>query len=122
MVSPYFKFNTVSTVLFRKYEGSNVTVTNFMSKLSMFVLIKSTMNLANGNTGHAQIIGIILCRFPNCPIIYPVVPVYYCTGHPSNTISFVFFKFYIGSQSFTSELLDHCGFVDPQGCSWCNTP
>ena len=34
--------------------------------------------------GHTQGIGIILFHFPNCFIIYPVVPVYYCPGHPSN--------------------------------------
>ena len=39
-----------------------------------------TAKLANGNTGHAQVIGIILCHFPNCLIIYPVGPVYYCPG------------------------------------------
>ena len=30
---------------------------------------------------HSQGIWIILCHFTNCPIIYPVVPVYYCPGH-----------------------------------------
>ena len=52
----------------------------------MFVPTKATDKLANGNTGHAQEIGIILCHFPKCPIIYPVVQIYYFPGHPSNTI------------------------------------
>ena len=47
-------------------------------------------------TGHAQWIGIILCRFPNCSIIYPVGPIYYCPGHPFNTISTGDLKFHIG--------------------------
>ena len=84
----------------------------------MFVPTKATVKLANGNTGHAQGIGIILCRFPNCSIIYPVGPVYHCPGHPSNTISSDALKFYIGSKKVTSETLEHCDFVDPQGRSW----
>ena len=63
----------VSTVLFQKYGRANVAVTNCMSKNSMFVTTKVTVKLDNGNTGHAQVIRIILCRFPNCSIIYPLV-------------------------------------------------
>ena len=84
----------------------------------MFVPTKATVKLVNGNTGHAQGIGIILCCFPNCLIIYPVGPVYYCTGHPSNTISSGALKFYIGFKKVTSEPLEHCDFVDPQDRSW----
>ena len=82
---------------------------------------KATVKLANGNTGHAQAVGIILCRFPNCLIIYPVGPVYYYPGHPSNTISSGALKFYIGFKNVTSEPLENCDFVDPQGCSWRST-
>ena len=89
-----------------------------MSHFSMFVPTKATMKLANGNTGHAQGIGIIFCRFPNCSIIYPVVPVYYCPGHPSSTISPGVLKFYVGFKKVTSEPLEHCDFFDPQGRSW----
>ena len=46
----------------------------------MFVSTKATVKFSNENTGHAQGIGIILCHFTNCTIIYPVVPVYYCLG------------------------------------------
>ena len=84
----------------------------------MFVPTKATVKLANGKTGHDQGIGIILCLFPNCSIIYPVVQVYYCTGHPYSTISSYALKFYVGFQKVTSEPLEHCDFVDPQGCSW----
>ena len=84
----------------------------------MFVPTKATAKLANGNMGLAQGIGIILCHFPNCSIIYPVGPVYYCPGHPSNTISSGALKFYIGFKKVTSEPLEHCDFVDPQNCSW----
>ena len=45
------------------------------------------MKLSDGNTGHAQVIGIVLCIFPKCPNIYYVGPVYYCPCHPSDTIS-----------------------------------
>ena len=60
-----------------------------------FVSTKATVKLVNGNTVHAQGIGILLCRFPNCSIIYLVGTVYYCPGHPSNTISSVALKFYV---------------------------
>ena len=90
------KVYTISTVLFHKDEGANVAVTNCMSHFSMFVPTKATAKLANRNTGHAQEIGIILCRFTNCSVIYPVGPVYYCPGHTSNTISSGPLKFYIG--------------------------
>ena len=76
------------------------------------------MKLDNKNTGHAQRIEIILCRFPNCHIIYPVGPDYYCSGHPSKTISSGALKFYIGFQKVTSEPLEYCSFVDPKGTSW----
>ena len=105
MVAPPSKFYTVSTVLFHKYGVSNVAVTNCMSHFSMSVPTKATVKLANGNTGHVQIIGIILCPFPNCSIIYPVGPVYYCPGHPSNTISSCALKLYIGFKKVTSEPL-----------------
>ena len=105
MVASPTKFYIVSTVLFHKEVGANVEVTNSMSHFSMFVPAKATVKLANGNTGHAQGIGIILCRFPNCSIIYPVGPVYYFPGHPYNTISSGALKFYIGFKKVTSETL-----------------
>ena len=96
VVAPPKTFYTVSTVLFHKYGGANAAVTNCMSYFSMFVSTKATVKLANGNTGHAQGIGIILCCLPNCSIMYPVVTVYYCPGHPSKNISSGELKFYIG--------------------------
>ena len=87
----------------------------------MFVPTNATVKLANGKTGHAQVIGIILCRFSNCSIIYPVGTVYYFTGHPSNIISSGDLKFNIGFKKVTSEPLEHCDFVDPQGRSWRST-
>ena len=96
VVAPPSKLYTVSNVLFNKYRGANVAVTNCMSPISMFVPTKTTVKLANGNTVHAQGIGIILCCFPNCSIIYTVGPVCYCPGHPSNTISSGYLKLYIG--------------------------
>ena len=84
----------------------------------MFVPTKATVKLDNGNTEHAQEIGIILYRFPKCLIIYPVGPVYYFPGRHSNTISSGALKFYIGIKNITSEPIEHCNFVDPQGRSW----
>ena len=104
--------------LFHKYGGADVAVTNFMSKFSMLVPTKATVKLANGNTVHAQVIRIILCHFPNCSIMYPVGPVYYCPGHPSNTIPSGALKFYFGFQNVTSKHLEHCDLVDPQGHYW----
>ena len=94
--SPYFKMYTVSTVLFHKYVGANVAVKNCISQFSIFFPTKATVKMANGNTVHTQWIGIILCHFTNCSIIYPVGPVYYFPGHPSNTISSGALEFYIG--------------------------
>ena len=50
VVAPPSKFYTVCTVLFHKYRGANVAVTNCMSHFSMFVPTKATLKLANGNT------------------------------------------------------------------------
>ena len=85
-----------------------------MSHFSMFVPTNATMKLANGNTGHAQEIGIIVCRFSNCSIIYPVGTVYYCPGHPSNIISSGYLKFYVGFKKVKSEPLENFDFVEPQ--------
>ena len=104
--------------MFHKYGGENVAVTNCMSHFSMFVPTKTTVKLSNGNTWHAQGIGIVLCRFTKCLIMYPVGPVYYCTYHPSNTISSGALKFYVVFQKVTSEPLENFEFVDPQGRSW----
>ena len=87
VVEPTSKFYTLSTVLFHKYGGDNFVVKNFMSQFSMFVPTKYTAKLANVNMVHAQVIRVVLCSFPICSVIYLVGTVYYCTGHPSNTIS-----------------------------------
>ena len=84
----------------------------------MFVPTNDTLKLANGIIGHAQLFGIILCLSPNCYIIYPVGPVYYCPGHLYNTISSGSLKFYVGFQKFTYEPIEHCDFVDTQVRSW----
>ena len=54
VVAPPTKFYTVSTELFHKDGGANVAVKNCMLQFSMFVPTKTTVKLANGNTGHAQ--------------------------------------------------------------------
>ena len=118
MVAPSSILYKVSIVLFHKYARENVAVTNCMSHFSMFVPTKSDVKLANGNMGHAQVIGIILCHFTNFPIIYPVVPVYYCPGLPSNTISPGALKWRVGFKKVMYEPLEKIYFVDPQGNSW----
>ena len=117
MVTHHSKFHTVSTVLFHKYGGANVSVANCMSLFSMFVPTKTTVKLDNGNMLHAQGIEIIICNFPNCSIIYTLRPVYYCPGHPSNTISSGALKFYVGFQKVASEPLEHRDFFEPEGRS-----
>ena len=87
----------------------------------MFVTTKTTVKLSNGNTRHAQGIGVILCRFPNCTIIYPVGPVYYFPSCLSNIISSGALKLYSGFIKVASEPLEHYEFVDPQGHS-CRSP
>ena len=81
-----------------------------MSHFSMFVPTKATVKLYNGNTVHAQGIGIISCCFPNFLIIYPVGPVYYFLGHPSNIISSGALKFHVGFQNVKSEPLENYDF------------
>ena len=105
-------------MLIHKYREANIAVTNCISDFYIFVPTKVTLKLANRNTVHAQVIEIILCPFPNYFIIYPVGPVYYFPGHTSNTISSGALKFYAGFQKVTSENIEHCDFVDPQGRSW----
>ena len=102
VVSPYSKVYTVYTVLFHKYGGENVAVKNWMSNFSMFVPTKTTVKLANGNTGHVQWVRIILCHISNVTIINTAEPVYYCTGNPSNTISLGDLKCYVDFQKITS--------------------
>ena len=116
--APLSTFYTECNVFFHKYGGANAEVTICMSNFSMFPPTKSNVKLANGNTGNAQVIGMILCWFPTCSIIYTVGPVHYFPGHPSNTISSGAFKSYVVFQRVTSEPLEHCGFVDTQGFSW----
>ena len=103
VVAPTSNNYTDYTVLFHKYGGANVSFKHFMSQCSMFVPTKATVKLDNGNTVHNQRIGIFLCRFTNSYIIYPWEPVYYCPGHPPNSISSDTLKFYVGFQKVTSE-------------------
>ena len=65
VVAPTSKFYTVSSVLFHKDVGATFEVTNCMSHFSVFVPTKATVKLSYGNIVHAQVIGIILCFFPN---------------------------------------------------------
>ena len=105
MIGPPSIFNTVSTLLFHKDLGANVAVTNCTSHFSVFLPTKAIVKLANGNTGNAQVIGIILCRFTNCSIIYQVGTVYYCPGHPYSTISLGDLKFYVCFKNVAYEPL-----------------
>ena len=121
MNSPSTKVYTVSTVLFHKYRGENVAVTNYMSHFSMFVPTKATVKLDNGNMVHSQGIGIILYSFPNHLIIYPAGPVYYYPGNPPNTISLGALRLDVDYNFFTYESIEHYDFVDPQCSCWRTT-
>ena len=103
LVPPSSICYTVSVLLFRKYLGENIGVTNCMSHFSMFVSTKADVKFTNGNMDNSQEIGILLCHFPICPIIYTVVPVNYCPGYPSDNISLGGIKFYFVFQKITSE-------------------
>ena len=92
-----------------------------MSNFSILVPTKATVKLVNRNTGHDKVIGIILCRFTNCIIIYPVGLVYYFSGHPSNTISLGALKVFVGFQKVTSEPIENFDFFDPLGQYWIST-
>ena len=50
-------------MLFHKDREANFAVTNGMSHFSMFFPTKATVKLANENTGHTQVIGIIFVAF-----------------------------------------------------------
>ena len=112
------KLYTVYIVLFHKNGGEIVAVTNCMSHVSMLIPTKATVKLDHGNMKHSQVIGIILCCFPNCPIIYVAGSFYYLPGHSSNKISSGDLNCFVGSPKVTSKPLGHCNFVDAQGCSW----
>ena len=118
MVAPPSILYTVSNVLFHKYVGENVAFTICMSHFSMFPPTKATVKVANQNMVHVQVIGIILCFFTNCSIIYRVGPVYYYPGHPYNTITSGSLNFFVGFKKVSSEPLEHFDFVDPQGRPW----
>ena len=77
-----YKNNIVLTVLLHKYEGANIGVNNFVSKVSISFLTRANMKSSYGNTGRTKGIGIILCQFHNCPNIYPMGPVYYFPDDP----------------------------------------
>ena len=71
------------------------------SQISCHVLLcffptQANLKLANGDMGHTQGIDIISFHFITCYILYPVGPVYYCPGQPSNNISYDAFKCYVG--------------------------
>ena len=59
-------------MLFHKYGGENVAVKNCMSHFSMFVPTKATGKLDNGNTGHAQGIGIFYAALLTVRIYPPL--------------------------------------------------
>ena len=83
--SPYSKFYTVLTICFHKYGRKNVKATNYLSHWSTIVLVRENMKLFGANKIRTKYIGNILCQFPYFLFIYPMGPIYYCQGRPSNT-------------------------------------
>ena len=71
----------------------------------MFVPTIVNVEFSDVNKGHDQVTEIILCRFPNCTIIYPVGPVYCCPGHASNTIPYSYLKGFVLFQMLHWKLL-----------------
>ena len=116
--SSFLLFYTVPTVFFHKYRGSNNRVTNFIPHFYLFIPTHANLKLANGKIGNDQGIGVVLYHFKNCPVIYPLGPVYYCPYCPSNSISSGNLKCSDSFQKVASEPLKHCDFVYPQGCYW----
>ena len=47
-----------------------------MSHISVVVITKATVKLANGKAGHAQVVKVFFVCLPNLTLIYPVVPVF----------------------------------------------
>ena len=93
-------------MLFHKHGGTSIAVVNCMSHISIFFPTKATVKMANGKTGHAEGIGIILCYFHNCPIIFLVGPVCCCPDHPSNTTSRVTSNFMLVLERLHLNLLN----------------
>ena len=56
-------------MLFNKYGGENIGVTNHLMHFYMFLRTRYNVKLANENILHAQGISIILFRLKKCPII-----------------------------------------------------
>ena len=69
VVAPPSKLYTVSTVLFHEYGGANFGVTNCISHFSMFIPTKTTMKMANGNTGRVQV-SLISTHFTHMVLLY----------------------------------------------------
>ena len=72
----------------------------------MFVPTKQNVKLSYKSTGHAQGIGIILCHFPNCTIIYSMGPVYYCPVQPSNILSLGTLKYMLNFKRLQLNLVN----------------
>ena len=75
------------------------------------------MKLSNGNTGHAHVIGVILCNFITFQLYircdqFIIVQATLPTPYHQFPLNFI-----LVFKKVASEPLDHCGFVDPQGCS-----
>ena len=63
MVAPPSKLYTVSDVLFHKYGGANVAVTNCMSHFSVFVPTKATVKLAKETRDMSKELGLVYVAF-----------------------------------------------------------
>ena len=120
VVSPSSKLYKVYTMFFHRNRGAKFGITNCRSQFSKLVQTNSNVKLTNGIMGHAQVTEIILCSFNNCSIIYPVVPVYYFIGDPSNNISLCTLKWYVGFQKDTPEPLEFSYPVISRSATWMN--
>ena len=105
-------------MLIHKDGGENVAVKNYMSHFSMIFPTKFNVKFSNGNMGYDQGIGIILCPFPNCPIIYLVGPLYYFPVCLLNSISLGDLKFYVGFWQETGESVEQVVPYESTGLIW----
>ena len=118
LVASSSKFYTVSTVLFHKYVGANVAVKNCMSHFLHLSQPRSPWNWLMETRYMPKELVIFFVAFLT-------VPLYIQWNHfiifhvnlptPSHQVPS---NFMLDFKKVTSEPLEHCNFIDPQGRSW----
>ena len=99
LLDHHSSFYTVSTMFLHKYGGSNVRVKTCMLYFLCSSQSKTMWKWPMKTQDITKELVLFYICFSTCPIIYPVGPVYYCLGYPSNTISLSSLKCYVGFQN-----------------------